>query len=257
MPAHTLYCVTKIRPCIDAMMSHLAPLPEKAPCPPSAEAVVSTARRPLRETLEGRFVTLAPLVPAHADDLYGPSHGPGRDELWRYMFVGPFADLQEFRADIAEKSANEDQLFFAVVDKRSGKAVGLQAYLNIEPAHGSIEVGWVLYSPALQRSIRATEAQYLFARHTFETLGYRRYQWKCDNANQRSKAAAARLGFTFEGLFRQHMIVKGRNRDTAWFSMLDGEWPARKVAFETWLDTANFDPEGRQKRSLSDLNTQR
>lgn len=224
-------------------MSHLAPDPEKP-------------ARPARVTLEGRFVTLAPLAVAHAGDLYEASHGEGCAELWRYMFVGPFADCEDFRADIEEKCVAEDPLFFAVLDKRSGRCVGLQAYLNVEPAHRAIEVGWVLYTPALQRSIGATEAQYLFARHAFETLGCRRYVWKCDNSNERSKRAAARLGFGFEGLFRQHMIVKGRNRDTAWFAMLDREWPARKTAFETWLDPANFDARGRQKLSLSGLNRQ-
>ncbi len=241
-------------------MSHLAPDLEKPARPEGAgaapAAVWTAAPRPARAALDGRFVTLAPLAPTHADDLYEASHGEERAELWRHMFVGPFADLGSFRADIAEKSANEDQLFFAVIDKRSGRAVGLQAYLNIQPWHRSIEVGSVLYTPPLQRAAGATEAQYLFARHAFETLGYRRYEWKCDNSNERSKRAAARLGFVHEGLFRQHMIVKGRNRDTAWFSMLDSEWPARKAAFETWLDPANFDARGRQKLSLSDLNRQ-
>lgn len=239
-------------------MSHLAPNFGKTPQPPSADAASppggTAAQRPARTTLDGRFVTLVPLAPSHADDLYDASHGAEREELWRYMFVGPFAGREDFRADMAEKSASEDPLFFAVVDKRSGRAAGLQAYLNVEPAHRSIEVGWVLYTPALQRTIGASEAQYLCARHAFENLGYRRYQWKCDNSNEKSKHAAIRLGFTFEGLFRQHMIVKGRNRDTAWFSMLDSEWPARKAGFEAWLAPANFDAEGRQKLSLSALN---
>lgn len=233
-------------------MSQLAPDHGKT-APPAALAL-EPAARPARATLAGRFVTLVPLSPAHADDLYAASHGDGADELWRYMFVGPFADAGAFRADLEPKAAADEPLFFAIIDNASGRAVGSQAFLNVEPAHRAIEVGWVLYTPALQRTAGATEAQYLFARHAFETLGYRRYVWKCDNANEKSKAAAIRLGFAFEGLFRRHMIVKRRNRDTAWFSMLDSEWPARKAAFETFLDPGNFDADGRQKTSLSDLN---
>jgi RimJ/RimL family protein N-acetyltransferase len=126
--------------------------------------------------------------------------------------------------------------------------------LRIEPAHRSIEVGWILYAPALQRTVGATEAMYLLAKHAFEDLGYRRYEWKCDALNAPSRRAALRLGFTFEGIFRQHMIVKGRNRDSAWFSLLDTEWPARRDAFERWLDPANFDAQGRQRVALSTLN---
>jgi RimJ/RimL family protein N-acetyltransferase len=207
-------------------------------------------------TLEGRLARLVPLALAHADELYAATHGEGREELWRYVFVGPFADVEAFRADVEARARAEDALCFTVVEKASGRALGWQSYLNIEPAHGGIEVGSILYAPALQRTAAASEAQYLFARHAFETLGYRRYVWKCDNANEKSKAAAIRLGFVFEGLFRRHMIVKGRNRDTAWFSILDEEWPARRTAFETFLDPANFDSEGRQKLSLSALNAQ-
>lgn len=240
-------------------MSHLAPKLMRTARPPNEEArstLLSAAQRPARVSLDGRFVTLVPLTPAHADDLYAATHETDCEDLWRFMAVGPFADRSAFFADIEERSASENPLFFAVLDKRSGRAIGLQGYLNIAPAHGSIEVGFVLYAPTLQRTIGATEAQYLFARHAFETLGYRRYEWKCDNLNERSKQAAIRLGFAFEGLFRQHMIVKGANRDTAWFSMLDREWPARRAAFEAWLAPGNFDANGRQKLSLSALNRQ-
>jgi RimJ/RimL family protein N-acetyltransferase len=226
-------------------MSQLAP-----PLPATPPAF----RAPARTTLAGRLVTLAPLAPAHAEDLHAATYGAEHEDLWRYFFVGPFADAAAFRADIEEKAGGEAPLFFAVIDNESGRALGYQAYLNVEPANRAIEVGSVLYSPALQRTAGATEAQYLFAAHAFESLGCRRYVWKCDNANEKSKAAANRLGFVHEGLFRQHMIVKGRNRDTAWFSMLDGEWPARKAAFEAFLAPQNFDAAGRQKRSLSTLN---
>jgi RimJ/RimL family protein N-acetyltransferase len=229
----------------ETMMSQLAP-PSQA-TPPVA------FRPPTRVRLEGRQVTLVPLASAHADELHAATHGPEREDLWRHMFVGPFADADAFRADIEAKARAEEPLFFAVLDA-AGRPVGYQAYMNVEPANRAVEIGWVIYAPALQRTAGATEAQYLFAAHAFETLGCRRYVWKCDDANARSKAAALRLGFVHEGLFRQHMIVKGRNRDTAWFSMLDGEWPARKAAFEAFLAPENFDADGRRKRSLSALN---
>ena len=144
-------------------------------------------------------------------------------------------------------------MFFAILENASGKAVGHASYMRIEPGHRVIEVGSILYTPALQRSTGATEAMYLMARHVFEDLGYRRYEWKCDARNAPSRSAAPRLGFTFEGIFRQHMIVKGENRDTAWYAMLDTEWPERKSEFERWLDLANFDPAGRQLISLASL----
>jgi RimJ/RimL family protein N-acetyltransferase len=141
-------------------------------------------------------------------------------------------------------------LFFAILDNHTGVAVGFASYMRIEPVHKVIEVGSILYTPALQRTAGATEAMYLMAKHVFEDLGYRRYEWKCNALNTPSRTAALRLGFSFEGIFRQHMIVKGENRDTAWFSMLDSEWPARREAFENWLDPSNFDAEGRQKTPL-------
>ena len=153
-----------------------------------------------------------------------------------------------------ERARSEDPLFFAMLEKSSGDAVGYAAFMRIEPAHRVIEVGSILFTPRLQRTVGATEAMYLMARYVFEDLGYRRYEWKCNALNAPSRRAALRLGFTFEGIFRQHMIVKGRNRDTAWFSMLDSEWPKRKAAFERWLDPANFDANGRQRVSLSALN---
>ena len=151
------------------------------------------------------------------------------------------------QGSIAAKAQLNDALFFAILDNSTGEAVGHQAFHRIEPTHRVIEVGHILYTPRMQRTIGATEAQYLFAAYVFDALGYRRYEWRCDDLNAASKRAAARFGFTFEGVFRQHMIIKGRNRDTAWFSMLDSEWPARRAAFERWLDPANFDAAGARR----------
>lgn len=199
------------------------------------------APRPARTVLAGQYVNLVPLDQAlHGADLWNGLSDPKNDPLWRYLFDGPYRDRAAFDAALAKKSATGDPLFFAIVEQRDRKAVGYASYMRMEPAHRVIEVGGILYSPALQRTTGATEAMYLMARHAFDDLGYRRYEWKCDAQNQPSRAAALRLGFTFEGIFRQHMIVKGRNRDTAWFSMLDSEWPARKREFERWLHPSNF-----------------
>jgi RimJ/RimL family protein N-acetyltransferase len=214
------------------------------------------ARRPLNGTvLEGRHVVLAPIDPAaQADTLYAEAHGPEGDALWLYLSTAPFADPALFRAYLERAAVSEDPLFFAIVERTTGRPLGHATYMRIEPAHRVIEVGNILYTPKLQRSLGATEAMYLMARHAFEELGYRRYEWKCNALNAPSRRAALRLGFTYEGTFRSHMIVKGRSRDTAWFSMLADEWPARKAAFERWLDPANFDEGGRQRLSLSALN---
>jgi RimJ/RimL family protein N-acetyltransferase len=171
------------------------------------------------------------------------------------MFDGPFADRAAFAEALKTRQASNDPLFFAILDARSGRATGIASYMRIEPAHRVIEIGGIVLSPALQRKPGATEAMYLMARHVFEDLGYRRYEWKCDALNAPSRRAALRLGFTFEGIFRSHMIIKGRNRDTAWFAMLDSDWPARKAAFEAWLAPDNFDANGEQKQSLSASNT--
>jgi RimJ/RimL family protein N-acetyltransferase len=209
------------------------------------------ARRPGRVVMEGRYVTLAPLdASSHAGALWRQAGRNENAELWAYLPDGPFAERAAFEADVAGKAATTDRVFFAILDKPAREAAGYASYLRIEPAHRSIEVGYILYTPALQRTRGATEAMYLMARYVFEELGYRRYEWKCNALNEPSRRAALRFGFTFEGIFRQHMIVKGRNRDTAWYSMLDKEWPARKAAFERWLDPANFDEQGRQKSKL-------
>jgi RimJ/RimL family protein N-acetyltransferase len=209
------------------------------------------AKSPARAPLEGRLVTVTPLDPAaHATSLYEGSHGTVKEELWRYLWDGPFPDRSAFDSYLKQKAASEDPLYFAIVDHRSGLAAGHASYLRITPEHRVIEVGGILFTPHIQRTAGATEAMYLMARHAFEDLGYRRYEWKCDGLNAPSRRAALRLGFTFEGIFRQHMIVKGRNRDTAWFSMCDHEWPARKANFERWLDPSNFDSNGIQKTPL-------
>jgi RimJ/RimL family protein N-acetyltransferase len=219
------------------------------------EIETSPAKRPERKTLAGRVISLVPLSAAtHADALFEGANGGDKDRSWTYLFDGPYTDRAAFRANIEAKTKSEDPLFYAIVDNASGKAVGYQTFLRIEPTHRVIEVGNILYTPAMQRTIGATEAQYLFAAYVFDELGYRRYEWKCNDLNAPSKRAAERFGFTFEGVFRQHMIVKGRNRDTAWFSMLDHEWPARRAAFEQWLSPDNFDASGQQKVALSTLN---
>jgi RimJ/RimL family protein N-acetyltransferase len=209
---------------------------------------------PLREPMHGRMVTLEPLdASKHAAPLWKAVMG--HDEVWQWMFDGPYADEDAFTAALARKQAATDQIFYAIVPTPTGQPAGYASYLRMEPAHGVIEVGNILYSPALQRTTAATEAMFLMARHVFEDLGYRRYEWKCNAENAPSRRAAQRFGFTFEGIFRQHMVVKRRNRDTAWFSMLDGEWPARKAAFERWLDPANFDRDGRQIKPLDSMSS--
>jgi len=197
-------------------------------------------------------VRIAPLDPAaHAGALYAGSHGAEREALWRYLFTGPYPNEGAFREYLEQRATAEDPLLFTILDAGSGEPAGYASLMRIEPDHRAIEVGNILYLPSLQRTAGATEAMYLFARYVFEELGYRRYEWKCDALNEPSRRAALRLGFTFEGVFRQHMIVKGKNRDTAWYSMLDGEWPARKEAFEKWLDPANFSADGRQRSPLA------
>lgn len=216
---------------------------------------ISPARRPSRSLQRGRLVTVVPLDPvAHAPALYDATCGDGADQLWRYMADGPFPGRDAFDAALARRAESEDPLFFAIVETASRLPAGIAAYLRITPAHRVIEVGGIVFGPRLQRTAAATEAMYLMARHAFEDLGYRRYEWKCDVRNAASRRAALRLGFRFEGIFRQHMIAKGQNRDTAWYAMLDSEWPARKANFERWLDPSNFDAAGKQRESLSHLN---
>ena len=206
--------------------------------------------RPQRIVLEGRYVRLEPLGPEHASDLYAASTGEGAAERYRYLFESAPTALADMEAWVHRVHMGEDPLVFAVVDRATGRAGGRQSLMRIVPEHGVIEIGGIYWGPGVARTRLATEALYLFARHSFEDLGYRRFEWKCNNLNEPSKRAAERFGFTHEGLFRQHMIVKGENRDTAWFSMLDSEWRTRKAGFERWLDETNFDAEGNQKTPL-------
>ena len=199
--------------------------------------------------LQGRFGRVEKLDAAHAADLWQAVQG--HDRIWTYMpSYGPFPDAAAFSAWVGQRAALEDPYSYAIVDA-GGRTLGIFALMAIRPEHRVIEVGNVVYAPALQRTPLATEAQYLLARYAFETLGYRRYEWKCDALNAASRRAALRYGFTFEGVFRQHMIGKGRSRDSAWYAMLEGEWPALKSVFERWLKPENFDAEGRQKSALA------
>ncbi|RAI44493.1 GNAT family N-acetyltransferase [Rhodoplanes roseus] len=212
------------------------------------------AKRPDRRTLAGRFVTLVPLDPEqHGDDLFAASRGPEHDALWLYLNAGPFAERAAFGTYLESVAGRDEPVTLAVVDTASGRAVGHLGLMRIKPAHKVIEVGNILYTAALARRRGGTEAIYLAARHVFEDLGFVRFEWKCNALNAPSRRAALRFGFTFEGVFPRHMIQKGRLRDTAWFSMLASEWPARRAAFEAWLAAENFDPTGRQKARLGAL----
>jgi len=203
-------------------------------------------------TLRGRYVTLEPLnAESHAADLWQAVCG--HDELWTWLFESPCATESDLRSAIAKKQAAAGAVFLAIVPVATERAAGWASYMRMEPAHGVVEVGSILLSPSLQRTTAATEAMYLMAGHVFDHLGYRRYEWKCNALNLPSRRAAERLGFTFEGIFRQHMVIKVQSRDSAWFSMLDSEWPTRKRAFEAWLAPANFDEEGRQRQSLTEI----
>lgn len=210
------------------------------------------AARPQRGILEGRYARLEPIDGArHGGDLLAASVAPGVAERFRYLFDEPPADLGAFRLWLTKTANSSDPLFFAVIDRATGRAEGRQAFMRIEPAHGVIEIGSILWGPSIARTRVATEAFYLFARAAFDTLGYRRLEWKCDALNAPSRRAALRFGFTFEGEFRQHMVVKGRNRDTAWFAITDTDWPRLKAGYEGWLRPKNFDADGQQRSKLS------
>jgi RimJ/RimL family protein N-acetyltransferase len=212
------------------------------------------AQVPARTAIDGALVRLEILDPErHAASLFTASHVPGAEGLWEHLPYGPFAGQAEFTAWLEQRAASADPLFYAVVDWESMRALGMASYMRIKPDNGVIEIGHIWFAPELQRTRKATEAIFLLARTAFDDLGYRRLEWKCDSLNLPSRRAAERFGFTYEGIFRQHMIVKGRNRDTAWFSMTDGEWPVRRAAFEAWLAPENFDSAGQQRHSLADL----
>jgi RimJ/RimL family protein N-acetyltransferase len=207
---------------------------------------------PSDAAMEGHFCRLERLDPSrHGRSLFAANAADVDGAMWTYLGYGPFPDFDAYMEWLAAQSRRTDIMFFAIVDRPSGQALGLASYLRIEPAAGSIEVGHLAYSPGLQRTPAATEAMSLMMGRAFE-LGYRRYEWKCNALNAPSCAAARRLGFVFEGIFRQALVVKGRNRDTAWFSVVDGEWPLLRDRFARWLAPTNFDDRGRQRRSLSD-----
>ena len=187
----------------------------------------------------------------HGDELFASARGA--DETWRYLPYGPFSGKAEFLAWLEQHAATSDPLAFAIVDRGTGAACGIATLMSIVPEHGVIEIGHIWLSPALQRTRQATEAIYVLARYAFDELGNRRLEWKCDAANAPSRRAAERFGFVFEGVFRQHRMIKGRNRDTAWYSITDAEWPPRRAEFEAWLAPSNFDAVGKQRRSLSGI----
>jgi RimJ/RimL family protein N-acetyltransferase len=217
-----------------------------------SQAVDNAAKRPERCRLDGAYVRVEPLdASRHGDALWRGCGGASNQDLWRYMTSGPFLDRAAFDAYLEAKTASEEPLYFALADRGSGEAQGHASYMRIDAAQRVIEMGAIVYAPVFQKTRAATEAMYLMIRHVFEELGYRRCEWKCNVLNDASVRAARRLGFALEGVFRQHMIVKGRSRDTAWFAMLDSEWPARKREFARWLEAGNFDAAGRQKTQLS------
>jgi RimJ/RimL family protein N-acetyltransferase len=210
--------------------------------------------RPTGETMQGRYVVLERLDFArHGDGLFEASTTPDAPERFRYLFEHPPQNREELDAWLERAASSQDPFFYAVIDKASGKVAGRQALMRIDTVHGVIEIGSILWNGIVARKPAATEAQYLFMRHAFRDLGYRRYEWKCHDLNEPSKRAALRFGFTFEGVFRQHMVAKGANRDTAWFSIIDREWPALETAYEAWLHPSNFGPDGIQRKRLGEF----
>jgi RimJ/RimL family protein N-acetyltransferase len=218
----------------------------------------SGARKPQRIALDGAYARLEPLDPArHANGLFHVARAEGSEDRHRYLVDAVPSGEASFLRWAENVAAADDPLFFAVIDKATGRAEGRQALMRIDPTHGVIEIGSILWGPAIARTRVATEAFYLAASYVFDDLGYRRLEWKCDNRNAPSKNAAARFGFTFEGVFRNHMVIRGENRDTAWFSIIQPEWPALSSAFTAWLDPSNFDATGRQARRLEEFRSGR
>jgi RimJ/RimL family protein N-acetyltransferase len=216
----------------------------------------SARPRPPRTAMIGQWCTVGMIDPArHAADLFAAYALDKEGRNWTYLPYGPFAAFEDYRTWLEQDSRDDDPLRHVIIEHRSGRAAGVASLMRIDPPAGVIEVGGINYAPSLQRTPAATEAMYLLMRRVFDELGYRRYEWKCDALNAPSRAAAQRLGFRYEGMFRQATVTKMRNRDTCWFSILDSEWPALKVAFERWLDPGNFDAAGQQHQSLSRLRT--
>lgn len=208
---------------------------------------------PPRQTLQGQRIRLEPLTTDHSDSLYDTCTGPGGPERFNWLFEHPPTDRDTFRASVHIASTSQDPLFFAVIDQATGTVLGRQTLMRIDPAYGAIEIGNIYWGPTMARRPAATEALYLMAAFVFDDLGYRRFEWKCNNDNGPSKSAALRFGFQAEGVFRQHMIQKGKNRDTAWFAMLDADWPALKSRYLRWLAPTNFDAQGQQIHRLQDI----
>ncbi|HXP77982.1 MAG TPA: GNAT family protein [Stellaceae bacterium] len=212
----------------------------------------SARPRPPRTAMEGRLCRVEPIdADRHATDLHAANLEDKEGRNWTYLPYGPFERLDDYRDWMRKACLGDDPLFHTVVDQKTGRAVGVASYLRIDPAPGVIEVGHINYAPPLQRTVAATETMFLMMRRVFDELGYRRYEWKCDALNAPSRAAALRLGFQFEGIFRQATVYKSRNRDTAWYAIIDRDWPALKARYERWLDPTNFDASGRQRQSLS------
>ena len=224
--------------------------------PPIGPAVPgwTTRPRPPRTAMTGRYCDVVPLdIDRHAADLFEANADDVTGRNWTYLTIDAPPDLERYRAWLTRIASGDDPFFHAIVDRATGRAVGVASYLRIDPENGVIEVGHINFSPRLQRTRAATESMFLMMRRVFDELGYRRYEWKCDSLNAPSRAAAQRLGFRFEGIFRQALVYKERNRDTAWFSIVDAEWPALQAAFERWLSPANFDDGGRQRERLADV----
>ncbi len=209
--------------------------------------------RPEAVPLEGRYVRLEKLEARHAEELYDASATVDADAKFTWLAENPPEDLASFRAWVEKVSASTDPIYFVIIDKATGKVAGRQTLMRIVPANGVVEIGNIYWGQLIARKAAATEALFLFAQYAFDTLGYRRFEWKCNNDNVPSKKAALRFGFEYEGLFRQHFVIKGLNRDTAWFAMIDKDWVKLKPAYEAWLAPENFDASGGQKRRLEDI----
>ncbi len=208
---------------------------------------------PSRIVTNGQYVDIVPLLPSHSEQLFDASKNADSDAKFKWLAELPPTTLDDFRSWVDKVAASEDPIFYAVIDKATGTVAGRQTLMRMDVASGSVEIGNIYWGPLIARKRGATEALFLAAKYVFDELGYRRFEWKCNNDNLPSKLAAKRFGFQHEGLFRQHMIVKGLNRDTAWFSMIDKDWPALRSAYEGWLDASNFDPEGSQRTRFEEF----
>ena len=208
---------------------------------------------PSRIVANGQYVDVVPLLPSHAQQLFDASKNADSDSKFKWLAELPPTTLDDFRLWVDQVSTSEDPIFYAVIDKATGTVAGRQTLMRIDAANGSVEIGNIYWGPLIARQRGATEAFFLAAKYVFDGLGYRRFEWKCNSENLPSKSAAKRFGFQYEGMFRQHMIVKGLNRDTVWFSIIDKDWPALRSAYEAWLDPSNFDREGRQRKRFKEF----